>query len=318
MILLLLAAAATAATLTAIFPAGTPTAGDDVVLEVIVTEGARSLPGQRPSVTPASGEIVAVLGEHSPGRWRFLYRAPPSTDLLSLQLGEDTTALTVTPASRPEPGLVLSGELLASASRRRPITLAVSGEGAPVADDLSVVSSEGLAAVITGEDGGLRVQWQSSGTAFPRAVPLGVIDHTRPGPPTWVTILLQAGLSLPIQTEPQATITVQIGRRSYGPFVADQDGLVALSVDVRPGETVAIVTARDRLGNEQRSTVSLGGSVLPVLVGAVEGSIHPELSDPVAHFFAARPSGRPWRRGDELSCVDRQGEPLRSIFDGEG
>lgn len=313
-----LTASAVAATADVVFPDGTPQIGDTVVLEVSVTADGALLAGAEPTLRAETGLVRAARGEAAPGRWVFLYQALNEHDTLTVQIGADTVRRwEVHPKPAAPPALALAGDTLGSATRRRPYTFSVTGPALLDPDELRVTVPEGTAEVVA-DGGSVAVQWKAGGLSYPRAVPIAVRSLDLPGPPAWHVLSLQAGLTLPIETSPSSEVTVTVGRRRYGPFYADDEGYTVPALDVRPGETSAEVLVVDPLGNHQRSTVALGGSILPILAAEVEGTLHPDLPPPVVHLLGLQPSGRPWRRGADLSCTDSRGNTLEATFDGGG
>jgi len=307
---------ALAATVSPVFPSGPPRAGEPATFEVLVSDGALPVPDLRPIVTPRSGTAEA-RGQVAPGLWRYRYVAPgDGDDTIDVLVGTESVSWPVSVASQPVPVLALSGERRGSVRRPR-FRLEMSSPLPIDASALRTASSEGRLSVID-EDGALWLEWAPPSTPFPRAVPVGVLDAARPGAPTWAVFSLQAGLPLPIQTAPESAVSVRVGRRVYGPFRADAEGYVTPTIEVRPGESVARVTATDPLGNQQVSTVALGGSLLPSLVGIAEGSLHPDLPEPAVHLLGIRSDGRPWRREGSLSCTNRRGDALSPVLVGDG
>lgn len=59
------------------------------------------------------------------------------------------------------------------------------------------------------------------------------------------------------RAEPQARMTVEVGKRRYGPVTVGSDGRFAVPTVVHPGEGWATAVATDRLGNTSRGPINL-------------------------------------------------------------
>jgi hypothetical protein len=62
-------------------------------------------------------------------------------------------------------------------------------------------------------------------------------------------------------------VQIKVGRRSYGPFLADTTGVAHVAFDVLPGETRFDIVASDDLGNSQKVQSPLPANLAPVMVG---------------------------------------------------
>ena len=96
--------------------------------------------------------------------------------------------------------------------------------------------------------GRYQATYQMPGQRFPRAV---ILAAKAPGAaPGWAVLLLRAQTQLAVNTDkPNVTVTLKLGRRSYGPFQTDDQGRVAAPVEVRPGQSEAQAIAVDEYGN---------------------------------------------------------------------
>ena len=102
----------------------------------------------------------------------------------------------------------------------------VTGDDLPPPKALQVVAGEGTVSSVEGADNALLVVVEVEDSPFPRVVPVGVRDLRRDERPTWSVISLWARPRIPLQVDPGTSATFTVGGRSYGPFVADDDGVV--------------------------------------------------------------------------------------------
>ncbi|MDG1482124.1 MAG: hypothetical protein P8R54_21205 [Myxococcota bacterium] len=306
MMLLTLLQAATAAELLAWFPDGPPLPGERVGLQVAVIDG------EGPPVVRAE---IGTLGEATPlanGLWEFSYRAADAEDrLVATTAGAPPLTLSVTPGSLAEPSLTLS-EVSGVAGEGVPLVLRVTGAELPKPADLTVAVAEGRIQSVESVEGALEITWLPTRSPFARAIPIGVLDARRPDiRPTWGVIRLRGRPQLPLQAEPGASVTVTIGTRSYGPFIANASGQVRPRVEVWPGEDTIDILTQDTLGNVGRTRQALGGDALPRLLGLTAGLSGPDAPAPRVFLWAVRPDGRSWR-GAAPTCFGSSGSALSS------
>ena len=306
MILLTILQAATAADLLAWFPSGPPLPGEQAGLLVAVIDG------EGPPVVRAE---VGTLGEATlleDGLWELPYRAADAPDrLVATIAAAPPLVLSVTPGSLADPSLTLS-EVTGTAGEGKPLVLRVTGTDLPDPADLTVAVAEGQVQSVESVEGALQITWLPTRDPFARAIPIGVLDARRPDVvPTWGVVRLRGRPQLPLQAEPGASVTVTIGDRSYGPFIANAAGQIRPRVEVWPGERTVDILTRDTLGNVGRTRQALGGDALPRLLGLTAGLSGPGLPAPRVFLWAVRADGRSWR-GDAPTCFGSSGMPLVS------
>ncbi len=126
--------------------------------------------------------------------------------------------------------------------------------------DAVAVSADGATASRSDDDVTLR--WTPGGA--PRLVPVALWADGDVAPALRV-VRLEADVAMPYDVEAGATLTLSVGGRAYGPFVADAAGHIDARVVQGPGERVADAVFRDRLGNETRTTLPLAGEAAPLI-----------------------------------------------------
>lgn len=267
--------------------------GDEVALELAgVGDGS-------PELQATSGAVLGAPVPLGDGRWRVRYRAPsaPGEARLLLNSGAAPIGLSLPVAPWPPPAVTLP-------ATRSHLVGAAGGVHVPLSgaiDGLELVGPEGETA--RGAD---ELIWQPGPDPFPRAVPLLLHDPRQSGVPAATVVLLRARPRLPVQTEPGTKVTVQVGRRSYGPVVAGADGVAQATAEVRPGETTATLLLEDAAGNVQRSSLNLGGAPRPALAALAESRLPGQERAPRVHLLAVSPAGTPWT-GTPPICVTSLG-----------
>jgi hypothetical protein len=121
-----------------------------------------------------------------------------------------------------------------------------------------------------------------------------VRDTRRDERPAWAAIRLRTRVTLNLQTEAGASLVVNVGRRSYGPFLADATGMVRPVIEQWPGELSAQAVLTDDLGNETRTTLALTGSAEASLVSLLTGELVPGRPFPDVWLYGLHGDGRPW------------------------
>ncbi|MFT5680735.1 MAG: hypothetical protein ACI8RZ_001641 [Myxococcota bacterium] len=295
---------AAAAELLAWFPDGAPLPGEQAGLQVEVING------EGPPVVRSESGVVGDAARLSDGLWEFPYQAPDERDRLVVTVDEAPPfVLRVTPGVLSAPSLKLS-EVTGTAGEGIPIVLTVTGVNLPDPEDLTVAISEGQIVSVEAAGGALAITWQPARDPFARAIPIGILDARTPDvAPTWGVVRLRGRPRLPLQVEPGASVTVTVGGRSYGPFVANASGLVRPRIEVWPGEDTIDILTEDALGNVGRTRQALGGDALPRLLGLSAGLSGAGLSPPRVFLWAVRPDGRAWR-GEAPVCYGPDGEAL--------
>lgn len=303
---------------------GPPRPGDVVTLELAAAQGGTLLDtGEVPRVELVDGEALGAPEPAGGGRWRARFRvsstAVPGQDLgarVSLAgISQELPVPVQAPARSP---LLLPEVVEAVAGKDTTLQLPVRSTRPLAPTDLQVVVAEGTLGGTRQDEAGLWVTWQAPEDPMPRVVPWAVRDARHPRrPPSWGLLRLEGRPRIPIETDPGASVRVDVGGRSYGPFVADAAGVAVAVIDVRPGETAAEVVASDALGNQQRTRIALGGAAQPRLLLMAEGSLVPGQPLPELHILAVRGDGRAWT-GAPPTCRTPVGAPLRLAPTGPG
>lgn len=287
---MLLLSAAFAADVLVYAPGGIPAAGDAGEWEFLLIEGGKIV--ERPFEVRAAGELVALPAPA--GRRRYRYTPLPGVPSATFDVRVAGDApVTRTFALPPAPGPTLSPppEVEAAVGSSR-IELRFPWSGQGLAQGFMARASEGRVIEVRTEAGAVVVAVEPGADRQARVLAVALIDTDDPdGEPAFGLVRLRARPQLSLTTEPGNEVTVRVGRRSYGPFVADAAGTASLVFDALPGETTYEVTVTDDLGNTQRSSGPLPTSPRPVLVGV-------EAAGPAAGvdvwLAAWTPTGIPW------------------------
>ncbi len=136
------------------------------------------------------------------------------------------------------------------------VRVGIVGAGADAAA-IAVASAEGTVVGVVPAGDHLEAVIRLSPTIQPRYVPVAVWDRRQDRRPVWTLVRVRARTATRYQTEAGASVSVSVGRRSYGPFVADASGVVKPSFDQYPGDAVAAITVTDTYGNENRTSAPL-------------------------------------------------------------
>jgi hypothetical protein len=122
---------------------------------------------------------------------------------------------------------------------------------------------------------------------------VGVRDRRRSDQPAWSVVRLKARPRLPIEAEPGATVTLEVGGRRYGPHPVDARGRLDARIEQLPGERVAVAVLTDDLGNTTRTEIPLATKPDPVILVVPAGEVQPGRPPPIVHVRALDPSGEP-------------------------
>ena len=146
---------------------------------------------------------------------------------------------------------------------------------------------------------------------------VAILAAKAPGaPPGFKIIKLRSATRLPTKTsKPRVSVTMEIGGRKYGPVTSDSLGKVLMPVEVGPGETEAIATAKDEFGNKRTKKVKIPQPRYSRLVGFSErSSLEADgVSSSTIYLISALKSGAPnsslkiiaYRKGGRLSPSKR-------------
>lgn len=293
-----------AAELLAWFPEGTPMAGERASLHV------RVLDGNEAPVVRASGGTIGEPEALTKELWTVSYLASVETARLTVTTADAPPLILPIKTAQLTPSRLRMQEVTGVAGDGSPITIRVTGPSLPAPEDLTVSIAEGqITSIEAGEDA-LTLTWQPTRDPFARAIPIGILDARFPDTaPTWGVVRLRGRPRIPLQVEPGAKVTVQVGDRTYGPFNADASGKTQPRIEVWPGEDTIDILTEDALGNLGRTRQTLGGDTLPRMLALVAGTRTPALPEPRIFLWAIRPDGRPWR-GEAPACFTSDGQAL--------
>ncbi len=250
-----------------------------------------------PEVAVSAGKLRIHDRAETPGvvEMEFTPPAQPGEVRFSMVgVGDATVMVTPNEPSR----LVVPGRVEA-VSGEREVVVHVDGDLPMSALQWSL--SEGAVISVAEARGGLDVRIALSDAVNPRLVPVAFWDGRRDELPAWTVIRVRGRTSVDIETEPGAKVSLAIGKRVYGPFVADSKGMVRPVLEQYPGESSAQVTLVDDLGNETRTTLSLPPTGRGVLFAFAAGSLQPWASPPPVYALVLGPDGAAWAQAP-LEC----------------
>jgi hypothetical protein len=160
--------------------------------------------------------------------------------------------------------------------------------GAP--EELQVDVSEGRATIERVEQG-LVVVLRPEALVHPRWILVAVRDRRSESAPVVARVRVRSRPRLPLQVEPGVTLSLEVGGRQYGPFVASETGSIDGRVDQYPGEGAATAVLTDRLGNTTRTEIPLVVDGEPTLVGSSGLELLPGRPPPTFHVAAVQAGG---------------------------
>jgi hypothetical protein len=181
----------------------------------------------------SAGSARAAARVDRPGTIEI--RAEPAEPVKGRDHTVRLTLLLLDPEGRPDP-LAPPPRLAASAGRMGPLVAEGPGRFAASLDLPDTRHPEAVAVLASAPRCPL--------CRTPRAAGLAVLP-------------LASAIDLPGRSEPNASITVEIGGRGFGPARADQAGRFAVPVVVPPGVTSAEAIAVDARGNARRVEVPI-------------------------------------------------------------
>lgn len=295
---------------------GPPRAVDHFQLEVSVSrQGAPVRSEEPPRLAVKGGTVSGAVEPTAAGRWRAWVTldgsVPPGGDLrVSVELAGSAVSLSLPTRRGDGSALKVPASLDGLAGKEGMIRIPVSGVGPLDPTQVGVYVAEGMVGEVRASGDGLVVEWQTLDDPLPRALPYLVFDSSRPrSVPAMGVANLIGRPRIPIETDPGAQVSVEVGGRTYGPFVADDRGVAVALIDVNPGETSAEVVARDAAGGQQRTRIALGSSAPPRMVLASEGALVAGQPIPDLYIAVVRADGQPWK-GAAPECQTVVGRPL--------
>lgn len=291
---------------------GTLVPGRPNRLLVVVHRDGATVTEALPAVAAEPGQVVMAEGRIRDGVYGYLYLAPAGARgqvTFTIGTGSGGMKRVHMPLSRL-PGPVLTGpdhlDVVAGADPE--LTIALQGADIPAPHEVAVELSEGSVLGVEAREGELVVRASLSEERFPRVALLAVHDLRYPDhPPAWVPIRIVGRPRIPVRTEPGASVVLEIGTRTYGPFVANEQGVATAVVSAWPGEETATVRITDLSGNAQRTTLNLARENRPLLM-YLSAPPRP-LSAPAAPLYLAAldPWGKPWSGALPACSVTPQG-----------
>jgi len=268
------------------------------LLLVLHREG-RAITEALPAVAAEPGRVVMAEGRIRDGVYAYHYLAPADArGQVTFTIGTGSGGIKrvrMPLAAVPEPVLRGPDHIDVVVGDQPEFIVSLAGEDIPAPDEVQVSLSEGAVQGVEQLDGELIVRARLGEERYPRVALLAVHDLRYPDhPPSWVPIRVVGRPRIPVRTEPAASVTLTVGKRSYGPFIADDAGVAVAFISAWPGEETATVDITDPSGNSQRTTLNLARENRPLL-SHMAATNRPN-SAPVAPLFLAAldPFGRPW------------------------
>lgn len=284
---------ALAAQVAVVLPSGPPFPGERVSIEVATGDASGPVRGPPPALSASRGRVTGAVTEVGPGRYLADYVAPGSgadVDEIRVQFpGAPAVAWPI--AIRPAmPRLASPRDADAPAGAPR-VEVLFPAADPPEVEDVLVRASEGRVLEVRREANGIRVALQPGPERAARVLAVGVLDLRLPGAqPAWGIVRLRGRHSGNVTAEPGSRVTLRLGGRSYGPFVADSTGSAAVSFESLPGEGSYAIGVADDLGNTQEIESPLQAVTRPVVL-ALERATASGLDILLAAWTA---SGVPW------------------------
>lgn len=194
------------------------------------------------------------------------------------------------------------------------VEVQLSGVGALSADEVVLRASEGTVGPLRPTLSGFAATVSFTADRVARPLLIGALDLRAPGSaPIVNTVRLRARHSGSVSAEKGSRLTLRIGSRTFGPFVAGDDGTVNVAFESAPGESTYELVVADDLGNTQKLTQAVPNSARPVLL-AVDGRA--ELGRQV-WLAAADARGTSWS-GSAPTCRSGAGSPDAASEVGKG
>ncbi|MSQ03258.1 MAG: hypothetical protein EXR71_15430 [Myxococcales bacterium] len=179
------------------------------------------------------------------------------------------TRLEVAPLRRS--GLVLTAPAevpLASSS----VEVRLTGLDPTHAEGVMVRASEGTVGPLRVTPAGLAATVTLGSERAARPLLLAALDLSDPhAPPALAVVRLRARHTGSVAAEAGTRLSIRIGGRTYGPFVAGAEGTAAVAFDALPGEPTYELTVSDDLGNTQKLTQPVPAVTEPTVLVVEDG-----------------------------------------------
>jgi len=219
------------------------------------------------------------------------YTVVPDPDAAMFRVAAGAWSETLQVAQAPRPTLSVPAQVQATTADEI-VRVAVSGPNLPDPEALAVALSAGSLVGIERAEDGLIVQVDPGDDPFPRLLAVAVQDRRTEARAAWSVVHIRAAPRLPFQSEPGTQMTVRVGGRRYGPFVADGQGAIVGRIEQRPGELSARAQLVDDLGNTVRTDLPLAGDARPLLALVSTGPIVSDHQPPQVYVLGRTPTGR--------------------------
>jgi hypothetical protein len=265
-----------------------------------------------PAVAADPGRVEMAEGRIRDGIYGYHYLAPADASgqvTFTIGTGSGGIKRVHMPLSAlPEPVLTGPEFLDVVAGGESEVVVSLRGADIPAADEVRAQISEGEILGVEARDDELVVRAQIGAERYPRVALLAVHDLRYPDhPPAWIPLRVVGRPRIPVRTEPGASVVLEVGKRSYGPFVADEQGVATAVISAWPGEETAAVTITDPTGNAQRSTLNLARDHRPLLAH-LSAPPRPSSSPTAPLYLAALDAwGKPWTGAPPRCSVSPQG-----------
>jgi hypothetical protein len=257
---------AAAAEVELLYPEGPPMVGQPIVLEVVVEEEGRGL-GTLPLLSLERGQLLGNPASPATGRHQVLYLPPnlPGNDSLRVKVGSQEFRFDIPVAALP-PAPPMAAPLEAVVGVERLQLRFPRGESSDPSSYLAR-TSEGKVLSVRVEGEEVLVEVQPDDRRMARVVVVGLLSLEHPHQiPVFAQARLRARQQASIGAEPGSKVSLRVGSRTFGPFVADSSGQAQVSFEIPPGVTAYEVQVTDDLGNSQKVRSSLPGPFPPALL----------------------------------------------------
>ncbi len=290
-----LVGAALAANVAVVAPDGPIRPGKPTHLQVAVVDDLGFPSPSAPTVTMSAGLAAVAATPLRLGVYEVNIVPPDVAGPLQVSItafGHTTTTDFVVEEVAPS-SLKLPAKLDFAAGDKT-VDILVTGADLPPADALDVVIADGSVLGVDSTPEGLVVHVALPETTFPRVIPFGVRDERQEVQPSWGGIRLHTRTSIDLYTEPGAKLTLTVGRRVYGPFIADAVGVVRPVIEQYPGELSAQALLVDDVGNETHTTLTLTASAQASFVAMAAGQQVPGRQPPDVFVYGVHGDGHTW------------------------
>jgi hypothetical protein len=277
--------------------------GDPVMVEALTLDDGNPTNEQAPMllIDGTAAETLTSLGR---GRWGATFGSiQPDGGEIEARWRAQTARIDIPAAAFP--GTAITGPTSIKAHTGRSVRVpirAVLGGNLDIGQ-VQVAARYGRSIVEISDDGLPQINFHPGDSPYPRSIPL-IVQHAAHlrSRPHIVYVQISAHPTIPVQTEAGAEVSMTVAGEAYGPVTAGPSGTVSFQVTVPPGTDKADVSLKDPLGNQQTSTILLGGSTGPQITLAHIGGLIDGGTPPSVYMAAATARGTPWT-GHAPSCT---------------